>query len=88
MDNNNQIQQPESEGENKKTIMWLIVGLVLVILLVGGIYWYLGKQQETTPQSTPQPPTTESNLERELDAINIEAEDSDFTSVDADLESL
>ena len=83
---NNQIQQPASEGN--KTMLWLIIGLVLVILLVGGIYWYLSKQQETTPQPTLKPPTTESNLERDLNSIEVQTSDTEFDALDKDLQSL
>lgn len=86
MDNNNPIIQPSAEGN--KNIILLIVGLVAVILLIGGIYWYLTAQQTPTPQPTPRPATTETNLKGELDSIDVQTTDSDFTPVDSDLQSL
>lgn len=100
MDNNNPtpsqpdpsvIQQPV--GEDNKMGLWLLVGLVLVIVVVGGIYWYLSNQQ--TAQNTPVLKTstkstiTEENLEEELNSIDAEASGSnDFKAVDSDIQGL
>ena len=72
--------------------MWIIVGLVIIALVVGGIYWYLGKQQPsevtqsiTQAKSTPQP---EVNYDQELNSVDIATPEADFNSVDKDLQSL
>lgn len=79
----------EPEGSNKM-VLWLILGLVVIVLVVGGIYLYLSQQQgaETgVTQPTPTP-VTEENLENELNTIDVAGSDQDFTAIDQDLQSL
>lgn len=76
---------------NSKLVLWLIVGLVVIISAVAGIYWYLSKQQAVkpqTPQSSSQKATAAENLDQDLNSIDIQDLDNDFNQVDADLESL
>lgn len=87
-----------SSGDSKKVILLFAVGLVVIISLVGGIYLFLSKQQETktagqvtqqpTVQVTPKPEDTVDILDQSLNDINAGSGDSDFTSVDEDLEQL
>lgn len=83
-----------SSGDSNKMILWLLIGLVIVVALVGGIYLFLSKQQTSAPKSqiTPlQTPVTlpQENLENDLRSIDVEGEiDSDFTPVDQDLGQL
>lgn len=94
MDNNNQaqtIQQPEPEAANKKPIMWLILGIIIVILIIGGAYWYVGKQSKSEMQSKqPAGQTTASsdNLDQDLSSIDVQASEGDFDALDRDLQSL
>lgn len=103
MDNNNLTQQPAvpqtpiapepPSGDSNKMVLWLVIGLVIVVVLVGGIYFFLSKQQTkttetTTVQTTPQPQDTVDALDKDLNALNVENADSDFASVDQDLEQL
>jgi len=85
----------ESSNGSNKVIIWFIIGLVVVILLVGGIYFYLSRQQvtpsqtqTTTTQATPSP-SPQDNLEGDLNSINIPSGADDvFTTVDQDLQQL
>lgn len=88
---------PAPEGSSNKLVLWFIIGLVLVIGLVGGIYFYLSKQaakpeapvsQKPIVQVQPSPPDTMDALERDLNDIKDASPDSDFTSVDQDLGQL
>lgn len=74
-----------------KTVLWIILGLVLTILIAGAAYWYLNGQQNKPAQTTviPTPNTrSNSNLQGDLDAIEIPEVDSNFPEVDKDLGSL
>lgn len=86
MGNNISAGQPK----NNKTIMRLIVGLIIMVAIIGGAYWYLSSQQN--PAQPGQTPSGQAraldNLDQELSLIEVEGADSDFTSVDADLQSL
>lgn len=80
-------------GDSNKMVLWLVIGLVIVVVLVGGIYFFLSKQQAsttetTTVQTTLTSPDTMDALEKDLNALNIEDAESDFTSIDQDLEQL
>lgn len=90
VENNNPIVQAPVGGNDNKMGMWLIVGLVVVILVVGAVYWYLSSQQ--TPSQPVQQPGSQAetidNLDQELNSIEVGTADSDFTSVDSDLQSL
>lgn len=102
MDNNNPPQQPSAPqpqpnpavvqsdaAGNNKAIFWLIGGLILIILVVGGIYWYLSSKQTVQPaQPTVSKSATGDTFDQDLNSIDVQAADSDFTSVDQDLQSL
>lgn len=94
MENNQIVQTPKENGGNK-LILWLVGGLIIVIITVGGMYWYLGKQpvkdqasQTALPQASSQPQTTTESIDQELNTIDVQASDSDFDSIDQDLQSL
>lgn len=85
------VSQPTGGGGSNKLVLWLIMGL-LVIGLIGVGYLYMGGQRTgsnyqapVTGKSTPAP---ESNLDNELNSIDVTASDSDFNSIDQDLGSL
>lgn len=78
--------------ESKKPILWLVIGIMLILALVGGIYLYLSRQQAKsstqTMVQTPQP-SPQDNLENDLNSINVESSpSSDFAPVDSDLQQL
>lgn len=80
-------------GDSNKLVLWLVIGLVIVVVLVGGIYFFLSKQQTKTTetktvQTTPQPQDTVDALDKDLNALNVESSDSDFASLDQDLQQL
>lgn len=86
-----------SSGDSNKMVIWLIVGLVIIIVIVGGIYFFLSSRQAATNtgttqqpvvQVTPQPPDTVDALEKDLNTLNVESADSEFTSIDQDLQQL
>ena len=80
---------PVKEPGDKKTMVWFVGGLVLVILVVGVIYLFLNSQQKSQTAPTPSPKAAvEENLEQGLDAVNIEDVEGEFTTVDSDLQKL
>lgn len=111
MDNNNPTQAPmtpnvppapqipvpdaPATGSNNKVILWFVIGLVIIVLVVGGIYLFLSRQQAvvpqtkiTTTQASPSPAAQ--NLESDLNSINVNpaGTNSDFAAVDQDLKQL
>lgn len=90
------IAAPEpASGDSNKMVLWLVIGLVIVVVLVGGIYFFLSKQQTTETgtkqpvvQVTPKPQDTVDALDKDLNALNVESSDSDFASLDQDLQQL
>lgn len=85
---------PEASGSNKM-ILWFVIGLVVVIAAVGGIYLFLSKQQAIEPKSqttqtskTQTPiPTPAENLETDLNSIDVDTE-TDLSEIDKDLQAL
>lgn len=82
---------PQTEGGNKMAL-WLIGGLIVVIAVVGLIYWYLSRgasKQENQPVKTPPPVSREEpDLEEDLNAIEVGDVETELSDVDKDLESL
>lgn len=84
--------------ESNKVILWLVIGLVAIVVVVGGIYFFLSKQQANTAQTTnverpivqasPKPSDTVDALDKDLSALNVGTADADFSSVDQDLQQL
>ena len=92
MENNEQnpsMEQPIKKPNSGKSMIWLILGLIL-ILLIGGAYWYLKGQKTTTSQQTPQSSTqpTSDSFDKDLNSIDVQAQDTDFDALDADLKNL
>lgn len=86
----------QSGGESNKLIFWLIGGLVVILLTVGGIYWYLSQQQLSSLQPT-QPTKQETaqeaqesvnSLDQDLESVNIQSADSELEKIDQDLQNL
>ena len=86
------------ESGNKNMILMLVVGVILILGLVGGIYYYLSMKQTATTSKQPetnivkQAPAPiaqiKDALDKELDAIDVSASEGDFKSVDQDLQAL
>lgn len=86
------IQQPaSSNGGGNKMVLWLVLMLV-VIGIIGGGYWYMNKQKAEPNKTAPaveEAPTMESNLDEELNTIDVTAsEEAEFKALDTDLQSL
>lgn len=102
MDNNNQAPQPIQptmqpapapvvpSGGGNKMVLWLVTGLIITILIVGGVYWYLSSQKAGSKESAAKSKSieTEANLEKDLNLIDVPEVDAQFSAVDKDLESL
>lgn len=106
MENDNPVTQtpvakiPEAPvpqaGESNKIIMWFVMGLVVIVILVGGAYLFLSKQQPTVTNQTPlqpvvqapKPQETVDALDKDLSDLNVANSDSDFSLVDQDLKQL
>lgn len=85
----NIVQQPRPEGDRNKLMLWLIGGLIAIIVVVGGIYFYLSSQQKAKQTPSPVPSArVQENLEKELDSLTVEDIDAEFQTVDKDIESL
>jgi len=91
--------QPTAPGSSK-LVLYFVIGLVLVVLLIAGAYLFMSRQQQTAKnasnettsqeivQTTPAPQETVDALDRDLSALNIGNTDSDFSSIDTDLQQL
>lgn len=86
---------PAPSNGSSKILVWFIIGLVLIVLLVGGIYLYLSRQQAITSTTQPDsatqttPPATPATLEDELNSVNVDdTSNNDFAPVDQDLNQL
>ncbi|MCR4305590.1 MAG: hypothetical protein NUV73_00725 [Candidatus Daviesbacteria bacterium] len=88
-----QVPMAESSGDSKKMILWLVIGVIVIIAIVGGIYLFLSRQQAVPVQeaNTIQAPIAapEENLEAELQSLDVEAgADAEFAAIDQDLNQL
>jgi len=88
-------QEGASSNNSNHMVVLFVVGLVIVILAVGGIYFLLNKQQSTVKQienpitQNPPLPTDEPSLEDDLNSISIPLDaNEDFAQVDQDLQQL
>lgn len=104
MDNSTQIPASGegSASSGNKIMLFFVGGLVLVVLLVGGAYLFMSRQQAeknarnktgeaaTQPmaQVTPRPQDTVDALDKDLSAVDVGSGESDFSSIDSDLQQL
>ncbi len=84
-------------GDSKKMVLWLVAGFIVVIALVAGIYFLMSNRQQAATEEQPTAitqiqtpmPAVEGNLEDDLNSVNTETTlDSEFSSVDQDLQQL
>lgn len=84
------IQQPPQSSH--KMLLWLGLGLVLIVLVIGGFYLYSIRQQAALVKQTtvaPAPVAVQENLENDLNSVNVDSTlDNDFSALDADLSQL
>lgn len=82
---------------SSKKMVIVAAGIILVALLAAGIYLLMTKKQpattqapvkKTAVQATPKPPETVDALDKDLSTLNVGDIESDFSSVDQDLQSL
>lgn len=99
METNNQDQQPvpqpQQEAQPEITTksnlpMIIVVVLIVAALLLGGYIVMSGQggKQDQYSSTPTRAPTASSDLEEDLDALEVESNDSDFEDVDKDLQSL
>lgn len=89
--NANDPPQPQApfKEDNKKMFLWLILGLLVIVVIVGGLYMFLSGQQKVAETTKPQvKQESVDSLEKDLDSVNVEEVDKEFTTVDSDLQSL
>lgn len=83
---------PPITKTGSKMVFWLIGGLILIILTVGGIYMYLRntKEAKETPVASTQPVSEKLDdvSETEVEAVGVGDLETEFSSVDQDLKSL
>ena len=93
--NTNPTQPPQPpnivQKSSKKMILILVSGLVIAVVLIGGAYFYVNNrgvkqsQLQTPPSPTPQ---TQDVLDTELNKVNVEDLETEFATVEADLQNL
>jgi uncharacterized protein HemX len=90
------VAPPSANGSGgNKVVLWFVAGLIIVVALVGGIYFYLSRQQgnsitnQNTSVESPVP-TAKEDLEQGLNSINVDisTESSDFIPIDQDIQQL
>lgn len=83
-----------AKSSGNKKFLLLIIGLVLAVLIIGVIFFIFSSQKTKQPadrelkQTSTSTVKPEDNLDKELDSIDIQTPDSDFTSLDQDLQGL
>lgn len=82
-------QVSQNSDGNNKMILWLVLGLVFTILIVGVVYFYLNNQQSKQPTAqAPNYTQPQDNLQTDLNSIDTSDTGSQFSEVDKDLNSL
>ena len=81
------MQVPPTPPPSKGKTMWLIIGLVVVLLVIAGIY-LLQSRQKVSQSSKASTPTAADNLEQDLNSVDVGDLETEFNTVDQDLQSL
>ncbi len=82
------MQIPPTPPPAKGKTMWLIVGLVIVLLVIAGIYLLQSRQKAgQSLKASPSPAVTD-NLEQDLNSVNVGDLETEFNTVDQDLQNL
>lgn len=88
----NVVQNPPVSGEtpksSKKMILMLVAGLVIAVVLIGGAYFYVSSRGAKQSQLQTPPPQTQDVLDTELNRVNVEDLETEFATVEADLQNL
>lgn len=87
----NAVQNAPVSGEppksSKKMIFMLVAGLVVAVVLIGGAYFYVSSRG-AKPSQIQTPPQTQDVLDTELNRVNVEELETEFATVEADLQNL
>lgn len=82
------MQVPPTPAPSKGKTMWLIIGLVIVLLVIAGIYLLQSRQKVSqSSKASPSPIVTDS-MERDLNSVDVGDLESEFSVVDQDLQNL
>lgn len=82
------MQVPPTPAPSKGKTMWLIIGLVIILLVIAGIYLLQSRQKVSQSSKASPSPAVTDNLEQDLNSVNIGDLESEFDAVDKDLQSL
>ncbi|OGE26499.1 hypothetical protein A3B42_04175 [Candidatus Daviesbacteria bacterium RIFCSPLOWO2_01_FULL_38_10] len=82
------MQVPPTPTPVKGKTMWLIVGLVVVLLIIGGIYLLQSRQKVSQSSKVSPSPVATDNLEQDLNSVDVGDLETEFDAVDQDLQSL
>ncbi len=96
------VPQQSEGGDSKKVIFMLLIGLIIIAVTVGAVYFYLNSQQSKAPvvQVTPKEPVVQkaatsnsdvagvSTIEADLSSVNVPTLNGAFDEIDKDLSSL
>lgn len=84
------MQVPPVPAPSKGKTMWLIVGLVIILLVIAGIYLLQNRQKASqSVKVSPSPVAADTdNLEQDLNSVNAGNLESEFSTIDQDLQSL
>lgn len=85
----------QPKGGSGKGI-WVIVSVVVLILAIGGVYWYKNSSQKTSGASSSTTNVAQNantsqsvdSLDKDLNSTSLDDLDKQFTQVDTDLGSL
>ncbi len=69
-------------------IIMLVLGLAVVVLLIGGAYFFVNSKKTEVPSPTTQQTQAPDNLESDINAVGVGNLDTEFIPVDQDLQTL
>ncbi len=85
------ITSSNNNGE-KKVMLWMIVGIIGILVVVGGIYLIFSKSKTTVQPEAAIPAvgdtTSTDSLMKDANAIDVASPDGEFQTVDSDLGNL
>ncbi len=82
------MQVPPTSTPPKGKTMWLIVGLIIVLLVIAGVYLLQSRQKVSQSSKASPSPAVTDNLEQDLNSVSVGDVDPEFSTVDQDLQNL
>lgn len=83
------VSQATDGGSSSKKWIFIVLGVIGLVAIVGGVYFFLSSQQPQQTQQAVQIDTSElDSLGTETQQINLGEVESDFYEVDSDLQGL